>query len=217
MRKKIINSAVSRLSSARFAIRAFEDAKNVGEQKRAWWQFLTAASAVFEKLRAGAHESGGRSSAWYGRLKAARKADPLLSYVHHARDADYHGIEESSAAKPFTYGIHDARGNLMFGFVASEPSDDESISSPPNLKADLYVDNTEITPENAAQFGVGAPIQAARVYLVDVVDDRFGDRFPTPKSHLGEVIDGTNPLEVAKATVAYLEKVIVEARALEAD
>ena len=38
----------------------------------------------------------GKASAWYGRVKKLRKDDPLLSYMHHARNSEEHGIEDTT-------------------------------------------------------------------------------------------------------------------------
>lgn len=57
-----------------------------------WSEFLTSANRVFNKLAHGPKQ--GPSAAWFGRMMGERKADKLLRYVHHARDADTHGVEK---------------------------------------------------------------------------------------------------------------------------
>jgi hypothetical protein len=215
VRKKAINSAKFRLASAQAAVVEFENGLTVGAQKQAWWRFLTDSAAVYEKLKAGSIDAGGRSAGWFGRVTAARKGDPLLAYIHHARNCEYHGLEETVAARGRSIGIHDAQGRLMFGFVGPSDENDEPTAPPSDIQSDLYVNDVEITAENSHSHGLSAPIRPASLYLVDVVDGRSGKKFPPPELHLGAKIDGTNPSCVAKATIDYLQYLVEQAANLE--
>src|SRR4051794_1216811 len=57
-----------------------------------WAEFLLAVSGIYSMLKAGA-KGNGWSGAWVARKLQERHDDPLLSYLHHARDAEEHGIE----------------------------------------------------------------------------------------------------------------------------
>ena len=65
---------------------------------RRWSEFLVEHQRWFTRMQ----QAFGRgpSSAWFGKLKARRKADPLLSYLHHARHADEHGLERIAQGQP---------------------------------------------------------------------------------------------------------------------
>lgn len=63
--------------------------RNLSEARRGWSAFLSHANRVFSKLEQGAKTSA--SSPWYGTIIRARKRDPLLQYIHQARDAENHG------------------------------------------------------------------------------------------------------------------------------
>lgn len=216
MQKKVIRSATNRLLWAKSAISAFENAATVGDQRKAWWEFLTNTSAVYEKLKAGAEKAGGKSAPWMGRIVNQRKKDPLLNYVHHARNCDYHGIEESVEADGFSWGIRNASGGMMFGLVKAG-ADEDSTSLPENLVTTIGVNGVDLTPDEAAAYGLGPPMKAASLRLVAVTDSHYGDTFYPPSQHFGNQIDGTCPLTVGKAALAYLEGVVKEAESLSSD
>jgi hypothetical protein len=49
--------------------------------------------------------------------------------------------------------------------------------------------------------------------LVPVKDDRYGDAFQPPTTHLGEQLEDTTPLAIGRLAVAYLERLINNASA----
>jgi hypothetical protein len=53
--------------------------------------FLIAANRIFSKLEQGS-KTNGQSKAWFGRKRHERRTNPLLRYIHHARNADEHGL-----------------------------------------------------------------------------------------------------------------------------
>lgn len=141
-----------------------------------WTEFLLALNAAFSKLEKGARGCG-KSEAWINRHKNTRRKDPLLSYLHQARNADEHGLEPVSSSTPGKF----------------------------KRRAD------------------GAIIVAiGRIHLAEVVDDRFGDRYPVPQSHLGQPIAPMTPFrdrqigpwETGKLGLAYLWTMLAEARSL---
>ena len=93
MNKVAVKAASENLKRAETALHDIEAAQTLAEVETAWSDFLTAAGRVFTKLEQGA-KSNGKSNAWFGRKKHERRTDPLLQYVHHARNADEHGLAE---------------------------------------------------------------------------------------------------------------------------
>ena len=91
MEKAAIKAADENLARATPARQAMENAQKLSEIETAWSDFLTAANRIFSKLEQGAKVSG-KSNSWYGRKKHERSTSPLLSYIHHARNADEYGI-----------------------------------------------------------------------------------------------------------------------------
>ena len=58
----------------------------------AWIDFVAAAATIYSKLEQGA-KGNASSEGWFSRKKHDRKVDPLLSYIHHTRNAEEHTIE----------------------------------------------------------------------------------------------------------------------------
>jgi hypothetical protein len=61
-------------------------------------------STIYSKLEQGA-KGCGPSDAWFGRKKYDRKTDPLLRYIHHARNADEHGLEAVTSHDPASLSV----------------------------------------------------------------------------------------------------------------
>ena len=93
MNPNALKQVEQRLKKAEHAFARLCETSDLEETRDAWSDFLTAAATIYNKLKEGAQTSGS-SIGWYGRIKKDRKSDPLLSYVHHARNCDEHGIEE---------------------------------------------------------------------------------------------------------------------------
>ncbi|MEO1490143.1 MAG: hypothetical protein AAFR88_12025, partial [Pseudomonadota bacterium] len=192
MNPSAIEHAKIRIEKARKAIERLKNNPSPGETKDAWTDFLLAASAIYSKLEQGA-KSSPKSEAWYGRMKKERKDDPLLQYIHHARNSDEHGLTA------ITKEVH--RTMLKHPHI--------------NLTAELFADNPE-AGEQDWQFIVAKPGAAdeivpaqkvgkkAGVGLADVTDDRYGDTFPVPNSHLGNEMKLDKPALAAEAAFEYL-------------
>jgi hypothetical protein len=98
----------SRLRLTEAALRDLQRAETINQQRDAWFKYLVSHSAVFEALKAATSAIGGKQSAWYGRVKSERRNDELLAYLHHARDCEYHGLQESAE-------IESASASLLAG------------------------------------------------------------------------------------------------------
>ncbi len=92
MDSQALEQAKGKLQRADKALYALKTATNYDEAEEAWSDFLLAASTIYSKLEQGS-KSKGTSAGWFGRKKKERKDDPLLRFLHHARNSDEHGIE----------------------------------------------------------------------------------------------------------------------------
>jgi hypothetical protein len=100
----------------RAADRAFEaakklqDAQSIDDAIDAWEDHLMQAGRVYEKLRAGARGHA-ESWKWFLKKQDQRRDDELLSYMHHARNADYHRLEDVTYQEsPFRFsGLRDGK------------------------------------------------------------------------------------------------------------
>jgi len=188
-----------KLEKAELAVARLEQAQNIKDTETAWSDFLMAAGSIYSKFEQ-ASKRNGVAAAWYGRVKHERKTDTLLSYIHHARNADEHGLEDITR-------VASRQGTLRF----HEPFD------PKKLEGVQIRIGTDATGAPSISVSDGAPISVEHykhptVVLVAVKDTRYGDTFPTPSVHLGQQLDDTRPLAIARLAVAYVKRLIEDAR-----
>lgn len=190
MKKAAIAQAGNRIDKAKRSIAEFKSAKRFDIAASAWSDFLIAASGVYSKLEQGA-KGAGKSEAWFGRKKHERKNDQLLRYLHHARNADEHGIEPTTANRR----SFEVRGGGSYRF-------DGTFGS----HTDMTITHQD-GPPPIIEFGT-------KIVLAPVTDTRFGDRFEPPTEHLGAPIPEPDPEIVAALALSYLEGLISEAAEL---
>jgi hypothetical protein len=189
MKQIAIVQAKAKLEKARQAVAALANAKTLPEANSTWADFLHAAIGIYTKLEQGAKGSG-PSNAWFGRKKHERKTDPLLRYIHQARNADEHGLEAITSVDLPTFSVGGG-GTYDTKVIEGGPL--------PHL---------EIT------YRSGPPPQVTftgpRLKLVRVKDDRYGDHCDPPTIHLGVAIADQSVLNVATLGLAYLEATLLE-------
>jgi len=167
------------------ALRATTDigrAQSAGEIVENWSDFLIAYNRAFNKI--GAAMSTGASAAWFGTKKHERKVDPLLGYLHQARDADEHGIERIT-------GLHSSHLTLAPGAVVT-----------------LTVRRAGEWEVVGATAG-GITLPRDRVALVAV--SSRGVRYDVPKYHLNAEIKDPSPYGVAVLALKWLGEMFAEA------
>lgn len=192
MKKIAIDKARKRLSMAAVNLASLKRAKNFEEFEPVWYHFLVSANAVDMILYE--NSKGSREKPWYGRKVNIRRTDPLLSYMHAARNADEHGVEPV---------VQHQDGFLAFG-IAGEAVHIGSIRTGPDGSLEAI-----IHPVNGKYPTVVN--QPPYPKLVTVVDNRFGDRFDPPTEHLGKPLIDRTPVAVATIWLAYLEGLVSEA------
>jgi hypothetical protein len=194
MKAKAVEQAKERLDYARGAVESLSKAKNAKEVGRAWQEYLSNIDAIYEKLRNGAKYNG-VSEGWYGRVKHARKTDELLRYLHHARNADLHGLD---------------------------PSVQRNFNAPiiETIKNAAEVDKSK--GEYLLRINTGHPNQPwlikakfpSSIRLIPVVDDRDKSVFPVPQSHMGKRLPSMKIPEVAALALKFFERIIAEAETM---
>ncbi|HYI83816.1 MAG TPA: hypothetical protein VEX11_11475 [Acetobacteraceae bacterium] len=195
MKRKAIAEATIRLERARAAVSDMETAvdRSFADFETAWWRFILAAAGLYSKLEQGA-KGNGKSKAWSGRVKHTRRKDPLLSYLHHARNSEYHALEGSTSKVGIT--ATPARKGVR---VINPTKEGET--------AQVFVD----IPSKA---GALVKLHPPGIRLVEVRNERCKDTFPVPTHHLGQELVDQMPLTVAKAGLGYLEGLVAEAATL---
>ena len=188
MHPNAIILATARLRKVQLTVKAMANyADNPAAIESLWGEFVMAAGAVYSKLEQGS-KSNGTSAAWFGKKKHERKSDPLLRYIHQARNADEHGIE-----------LITARHN-------------SEITLGPGASATLVATDNHTWTVQDAQGEIQYPQD--RVVLVRVHDPRFGDHFDPPDEHLGAPVPNRLPHTIAELALTYLEGLVAEAARL---
>jgi hypothetical protein len=87
MNPSAVLQAKQRLLKLEKALSALRSATTVEDAEEAWTDFLLAASTIYSKLEQGS-KGYAKTEPWFGKKKKERKDDPLLRYLHYARNSD---------------------------------------------------------------------------------------------------------------------------------
>lgn len=188
MNPDAVEQAETRLLKAEKALAELRATEYFDDAENAWSDFLLAASGVYSKLEQGA-KGYSKSQPWFGREKNLRKTDPLLRYIHFARNADEHGIERVTEQSVDNIDLKfNERKVIQFrkiDTITNEPISDlqDAILAGPTLK------------------------------LIRVHDRRFGDFADPPETHLGKptAFGSSFPDELGDLALAYLRDMIERA------
>jgi hypothetical protein len=182
-----LTQAADRLNQASEAVAAMGDTKDPARIELHWIQFLVAANTFYSKLERGSKDSG-KSAAWYGRKKHERRTDELFKYLHHARNADEHGIEQITQR---------ASSFMTLG---------------PGAEATLISDGKSSWTVHDVKGEIGYPQDLVRLFRVH--DRKHGNSFDPPTRHLGQALTDLTPIAVATVALGYLQNMLMEARLL---
>lgn len=187
MHTEAVHKAEGRLTRAREAagkLTAAVDSPDAAEE--AWSDFIMSAGSIYSILEQGAKRTG-KSKAWFGRKLHERRTDPLLKYIHYARNADEHGFRKITVRR------------------------NSHVKLAPGATAIFESDGVDTWSIVAQEGGIDYPHD--RIALVRVHNEKFGDWCDPPLQHLGNPTS-RHPAEVAQCAVMYLEKMLQDARAL---
>jgi hypothetical protein len=193
MKKSASEKILKRLRMANSEYNNLKNARDFEQFEEIWYKVLVCGNAVDMILETSMKV--GKEQPWYGVKIKLRREDPLLSYMHAARNVDEHGLEPVIVEEP---------GALVIGVGG------ESV----HLKS-LRIVNGKIEFLDAEQPDGSAPtiLQIPRrPKLVSVFDVRSKKNFDPPIQHLGKIIDDTSPVGVAKVWIGYLNSVVNEAQ-----
>jgi hypothetical protein len=200
MRTLALEEAQERLDRAQLAAKRMQQAKSDKDARIAWSEFLNAAGTFFSKLEQGS-KGNGASESWYGSKKPQRKEDEILVYVHQARNADEHGLSRVSR----NWKQQQIVGGSGVRFAV--PDGDGEISEF-NL---IYNDGSQKPAETIV----------SDVLRLEPVSNR--GRVYEPPIFFSEPMNATlggrmnwimTPSDVADRTLANLELILAEAKAL---
>lgn len=185
-----LKQAEERLSRAKMALDSLLGSSAQKERESAWIGLITALGTVYSKLEQGAKQNGA-SNAWFGRKKSERKSDPLLSYMHHARNCAEHTISHSGRyakhAASFTGTI---KPGASFGLRAT-PEGMKPFSTDPDMEIQAVTDD---------------------VHLITVRDRNVS--YHPPSQHLGTPLTKFGASEIGRLAIEYVESMLAEARTM---
>jgi hypothetical protein len=197
MDAQALELAKGKLQRADKALYALKTAMNYEEAEEAWSDFLQAASTIYSKFEQGS-KSKGSSAGWFGLKKKERRSDPLLRFLHHARNSDEHGIERVSerGGNPRDLGGQPLAFNEYREHVIQDIRDGKT---------------GEIKAEN-----IPVILHGPSLIMIRVHDRRFGDYCDPPIEHMGKTIEleDNSLIGVAALGLAYLSKLVGEAEKL---
>jgi len=188
MDRKAIEAARIEFDRASQSIDDLASSNSYADVERHWSAFLTSAGRIYSKLEQGSKKHG-NSSAWWGRKLGERRADPLLRYLWHSRNADEHTIEAVTLQHPGTI-------NEVVPTIAETENFHRQMKSQPLPYAALGV------------FEIVNP----HVQLVDVID--CGVKYAVPHEHLGQQISAPHPNNIGLLALAYLSEMLSHAENL---
>jgi hypothetical protein len=165
MRSEGIAAAERELKRAVRAHKRIRSPETHEDAEDAWADFLTHANKVYLKLRAACHGQG-VDWMWWKKKMDERRDDPLLVYIHHARNSDTHRLEDTTRRIP--PGSHVVRMPLGGSYTY--------VSAVPHLRPLPVIDQGIVYPapmEHKGQpygFGdVGFMAYAAMMHLQSLV------------------------------------------------
>ena len=192
-----------RLSKAKRAAQLCRGARSFEEFESYWSDFLIHAGGVLNALDAGsATTPQGRQ--WYGGIKRAGRADPLVTYVHQARNAEEHPDQPTMRHEPGYIGIGAPGATVHIDNLTVGP---EFLSNPSK-----YLEG------RAWEFDKGGQKRTPTVVhkiggpaLAPVFDRRFKKTFPPPTEHQGKKLADSSPVAVAALFLTYLDGLVWQA------
>lgn len=167
--------------------------------EQAWSEFVAQASRIYGKLEQGA-KGCNASDSWFRAKKAERKSDALLSYLHHARNSDEHGLDYITrrGADAMTLGFPETN-EVKVGFEMMIDG-----------KGGMHIRNPKIESPNGGVDRV--EIVNPRVELVPVRDR--GVSYNPPEMHRGRPIVNRGPDGISGLALSHLEALLEAASKL---
>ncbi len=186
MKSAALQKANKRLAECKKAVAKLKTANGGGAANEAWTVFLVYANRIYEMLREGSRRDP-ISSVWFQAKEAFRIHDPLLCYLHHARNAEEHSLAEIVDVE-VTHILVPPGGEVTVKDVA-----------PGVWQIIEQSEGVTLVPEKL---------------ILRPVLDKFKVQYEPPTSHNGSAIADQSAVVMAELALAYFEKLLREADAL---
>jgi hypothetical protein len=199
MKQVAIAKARDHLDLAKKAVERLNLDGGFKPYEQAWSEIVSQLSRFYSKLEQGA-KGCKTSEPWMGRKKSERKSDPLMSYLHHARNSDEHGIDyiTQRGADAMTMKFP-STNEVRVGF---EMMIDDSGA--------MHIRNPTVESPNGGVDTI--EVLNPRVELVAVKDRNV--IYHPPQMHADRPVVDRSPVGCAHLAIAYLESVLEEASKL---
>ncbi len=176
------------LSKAAKAIDGMEGAATLEDFEEQWKTFLQRLERSFNKAQAHFKKSP-KWDSWWGKYKALRNNDELLSYLINARGAEEHSVEEIVSRVGGGLVISPAFGNaLVINKMIISNGAIAEFKSPHPVRVDFLPQRTKLLPV----------LNRGRTYGV-------------PTKHLGLPIDSQNVIEIANMGIKFYDEFLIAA------
>lgn len=155
MKKVAVEKAKKRMLEASHYFHLLDGPMTFEQFEQRWSAFLNAINRAFLAIDAGARDDA-KTRTWWSKKKHEWKNDPLLQYLHQARNTDEHGLDPLAELAP--------------GYFTDTPPPGlnlESIRHPKLIRArndkfgDVFDPPTEHLGEKFVSGEVGLPYYAA--------------------------------------------------------
>ena len=167
-----------------------QTAPDFGAFSSAWSDFLSAHHRAYMKLQTGAKRKG-HSKDWFEKRADERRNDPLLSYLHHARNVDEHGLAKIAQLEPWQVGLGPGSSNAK---VERTPDGGTAIG-PIEPGGWMFISHMIVQSPHAK---------------LQTVTDR-GVTYSVPTSHLGNPLPDTSPATIMTLAITHLQTMLDDA------
>lgn len=164
------------------AIDEMSVARSLEAFETAWVEYLHRLERFWNKSLSHFGKSP-KWAGWSGRYQAERRKDPLLVYLTNARGADEHTVAPITERAGGGVGINPAEGNSLYIKRMEIRGNEVFIESPQSIKVTFFPAHVRLLP----------------------VTNR-GRTYGIPTSHLGNPLDATDVVEVAKLGLGYYQR-----------
>lgn len=203
-----LSKAKKELRAARRDLEMMRGASSFDVYEDAWRSGLAALERCWHAIQHAGKSASPRFSPWLGKYTSFRRTDPLVCYLHHARNSQEHSIRETIEHVPGFIGIGVAPG--MIGAPIPEEFR-RTLGLPPGTLAypmpNVYIDGAgKMTIEGDRR---GVHIEPSRTELLRVADS--GVHYDPPTEHLGFRLAKRDPVTVLDLGVRFYEEVLIDA------
>ena len=179
-----LRPVLSELRAARASLEAMAASDSLESVEDHWRAFLSTLEKVWAKLDLLGGSLGGGYPGWRSKYSRLRKTDPLLCYLHHARNADTHTLQSTTKVEPGSMRIIGGPGGWEMTSMALLATGELLTEG----KGDLRI---EFHPSTLR----GKPVLDRQV------------RYDPPSEHLGQPLTSLDPMTMADAGLRFYAEV----------